>query len=69
MYRSQGVDRTSVAPGSTYSGAYTIAINGFDPTPVNENSDWAMVAMVVYSRKLTVQEIVAVEDWWVGVAL
>ena len=53
IYRSQGVDRTTTGPGIPSYAQMTI--NWFEPDYYS--SDWAVAEILVYDRKLSLQEI------------
>lgn len=68
MYRSQGLDRTSVTPGESTNVSMQLCIN----CEAGQVSDWAVGAVLVYNRELTTSEVQQVEDylsWLYGVAL
>ena len=57
-YRFQGTDKTFATSFSSTTNA-NLGINKFS----NENSDWAAALVLVYSRTLTIDEIIQVEGW------
>jgi hypothetical protein len=57
-YRSQGVRRTSTAKPASYSLANRISVNGQNSQP----SDFAIAAILVYSRELSFEEVLTMED-------
>lgn len=59
-YRSNGVDRTTVARGANMTSGFALRINGM--TSPDERSDFQVRAVLVYSAELSAVEIMAVEE-------
>lgn len=56
LYRSNGVQRSTGAPGTPSYGRLGINVS-------NEVSDWAVAMVIVYNRTLSLAEIQTVEKW------
>lgn len=67
VYRSQGVDRTTIARGEASSTPFPLTINGYPPYPgqayPGQASDWGVAAVVVYRGELGAAQMAEVEDW------
>jgi hypothetical protein len=59
LYRSNGTDRTTGAPGTPSFAILNINTGAF----ANESSEWAVASVVVYNRTLSTNEIVQVETY------
>lgn len=67
LYRSQGVQVSPPEDGMLSDIAVQLTINGYNEFEGLESlwlSDWAMAAMIVYNRELSLAEITAVEDYF-----
>lgn len=59
-FRSQKANRTTIFPANTTNCQLTI---NYSAVTVGENSDWAVAAVIVFNRELTINEILQMENW------